>query len=123
VELVRKLTTAITTTLWLHKIKEFLFTISDGYHSQISNGRSNHKRNRRYRILCAETNFHPLFGVTVTLVLGLLGDSVAVCPLPPAYSMTFSEQDITDINSKKEMYRLIYKKRQNAEGFYFEIVK
>jgi hypothetical protein len=79
--------------------------------------------NRTYRILFADTAFHPIFGVTVTLVLGLLGDSVAVCPLPQAYSMAFSEQGISDINSKKETYRIIYRKKQDSQFFYFEIVK
>jgi hypothetical protein len=73
--------------------------------------------NRTYRILFVDTNFHPIFGVMVTLVLGLLGDSVAVCPLPLAYSKAFSEQDISDINSKKETYRIIYRKRQDSQFF------
>jgi hypothetical protein len=73
--------------------------------------------NKTYRILFADTNFHPIFGVMVTLVLGLLGDSVAVCPLPLTYSMAFTPQDISDINSKKETYRLIYRKRQDSPFF------
>jgi hypothetical protein len=79
--------------------------------------------NKTYRIVCADTNFHPFFGMRVTLILGLLGDNIAVCPLPLAYSMAFTAQDITDINSKRVTYRLIYRKRQDSEFFYFEIVK
>jgi hypothetical protein len=78
---------------------------------------------KTHRILRADTNFHPIFGVTVTLILGLLGDSVAVCPLPLAYSMAFTPQDIIDINSKKESYGLIYRKKQDSPFFYLEIVK
>jgi hypothetical protein len=79
--------------------------------------------NKTYKIVFADTNFHPIFGMRVTLILGLLGDNVGVCPLPLAYSMAFTDQDITDINSKKELYRLIYRKRQDSSQFYFEIVK
>jgi hypothetical protein len=77
--------------------------------------------NKTYRILCADSSFHPIFGRMVTLVLGLLGDSVAVCALPLSYSMAFTEQDITDINSKKETYRIIYRKRQDSPFFIWKL--
>jgi hypothetical protein len=71
--------------------------------------------NKKYPIVLADKNFHPTFGPMVTLILSLVGTSVAVCPLPLAYSQSFSEQDISDINSKKESYRLIYKETRFAK--------
>jgi hypothetical protein len=79
--------------------------------------------NKKYPILFTDTNSHSTFGFTVTLILGLIGEDVAVCPLPSAYSQAFSEEDIADINSKKEKYHLIYRKKQNSNHYFFEIVK
>jgi hypothetical protein len=80
--------------------------------------------NKRYPIVFADRNFHSTFGFLVVLILGLSGENVAVCPLPVAYSQAFTEQDIIHINSKKETYRLIYKKKHhNSSHYYFEIVK
>jgi hypothetical protein len=38
--------------------------------------------NKKYPIVFADKNFHPIFEAMVTLILGLVGNSVAVCPLP-----------------------------------------
>jgi hypothetical protein len=126
-------TTAITLKLCLHKIKkEFKSAFSEmdliekfraAAEATDVKMEGGMEINKTYRILCADTTSHPIFGMKVTLILGLLGDSIAVCPLPLAYSMAFTTQDINDINSKRVTYRLIYRKRQDSEFFYFEIVK
>jgi hypothetical protein len=79
--------------------------------------------NKKYPILFADQNFHSVFGFLVTLILGLSGESIAACPLPAAYSQVFTQDDISEINSKHGMYRLIYRKKQNSSHYYFEIVK
>jgi hypothetical protein len=55
--------------------------------------------NKRYPIVFCDRNFHP-FSFFVTLILGLSGENVAVCPLLTADSQAFTEQDIADINSE-----------------------
>jgi hypothetical protein len=59
----------------------------------------------------------------VTLILGLLGDAIAVRPLPLRYSYAFTEQDISDINANPTKYQLFDRKRENMDEYYFEIVK
>jgi hypothetical protein len=60
----------------------------------------------------------------VTLILGLSGENVAVCPLPTAYSQAFTEEDINDMNSEKGKYTLIYKKKYHgSKEYFFQIVK
>jgi hypothetical protein len=114
-----------------YKIKEFKFCIFQMTLIQKSRGTAESTSfempgmevNKKYPILFADTNSRSTFGFLVTLILGLIGDNIAVCLLPSAYSQAFTDQDIADINSKKEKYQLIYRKKQNSNHFYFEIIK
>jgi hypothetical protein len=79
--------------------------------------------NKKYPNLFADTNSHSIFGFMVTLILGLIGDYIAVCPLPSAYSQAFTRRHIAEVNSAKGKYQLIYRKKENSSHFYFEIIK
>jgi hypothetical protein len=74
-------------------------------------------------IVFCDGNFHPTFGFMVTVILGLSGENVAVCPLPAAYSQAFTDQDIADVYSEIGKYRLIYKTKHNSNQYFFEIVE
>jgi hypothetical protein len=72
--------------------------------------------NKKYPILFADSNSHPFFSyIVVTLILGLLGDTIAACTLPPAYSQAFTKQDIADIHANPAKYQLIYRKKNKIQ--------
>jgi hypothetical protein len=57
---------------------------------------------RKYPIVFADKNIHPTFGVMVTLMLSLVGNSVAVCPLPqPIPSPSPTRTFLTQIRKKR----------------------
>jgi hypothetical protein len=79
--------------------------------------------NKSYAIVFCDRSFHPTFGFMFTLILGVLGSAIAVCPMPLLYSYAFTEQDVSDINANPTKYHLFDRKRENMDEYYFEIVK
>jgi hypothetical protein len=71
---------------------------------------------KRYPILYAYKTF---LSSTTTLTLEAEDKSLEFIVLKPPYAMVFRQHDITNINSKKGKYKLIYRKKDCCDNCHF----
>jgi hypothetical protein len=77
---------------------------------------------KRYSIVFADKKFH-FTCFLITLFLHVDDKSVGLCFLPPLYSHSFRDEDITDI-SERGKYKLSYRKNNCGQDcYFFEIEK
>jgi hypothetical protein len=74
--------------------------------------------NKRYPILFAFKNFLSSSTV-ITLNLEAEDKSMEYIVLEPPYSLAFKQDDITNINSERGKYILIYRKKDCCDYCYF----